>query len=531
MSLLSGVSILAFIQEHNIKNENGVAIDFRDHLFLFDIYKDFSTKLCAMKAAQVGMTTCEIIKSLFMVHHTKLNAIYTLPTDSDIQTMVGSKVNPIIAQNPVFQKWTEDKDTIEQKKIGDYFIHYRGTFTQKAAIMISSDANYYDEIDSSNQKVIELYASRQQHSSHKIEHYFSHPSAPGCGIDIHWGRSDQKHWFIRCRGCNEEQFLDWPYSINEERRCFQCKFCKKELSREERRVGRWVKKYKDREVSGYWIPLLICPWVSADEILNYRRDKSDEYFWNKVLGLPFVGGDNKLGKQQLMQNCTEVVNAQEGRIVIGVDTGKQIHLVAGNSQGLFYYSTTSNYDELDYLLGKRWRTSIAIIDQGGDLIGSRRLREKYPGRVFLCSYGEDRKTESLVRWGAKDEGGTVIVDRNRMIQFVVDNFTDKRIALQGTENDWYDYWVHWNNLTRIVEENERGIIRRIWVRNGDDHWAHATVYFWAGMTRFSNKGSIVGAGTKLEPNSYVVRPDQTVSIDLIKLVRQQENKEGDDWRI
>jgi hypothetical protein len=528
---LSDISIHAFIAEHGIKTETGLPIDFKNHLFLFEPYRDLSPKQVVLKAAQIGFTTLEIIKSLWVAKNLGIDIIYTLPTESDVQEFAGGKVNRIIAQNPVFQNWVREKDSVEQKSVGRNLIYYRGTWTQKQAIMVSSDLNIYDEVDSSKGDVIEQYSTRLQHSRYKWEWYFSHPSAEGTGVDRYWSRSDQKHWFIRCASCRIEQYLSWPESINQTAQTFCCKRCGKELTDEERRKGRWVKKYKDREFSGYWIPLLICPWVSASEILNYHKYKSEEYFYNKVLGLPYVGGGNKLTKAHFIQNLTtdNLYPDRNERVVIGVDTGKQIHYVVGGEKGLFYYDVAKDYDEVERLLN-RWPRSIVVVDQGGDLIGSRKLRESYPGRVFLCSYGEDRKTEQLVRWGAKDEAGAVVADRNRTIQLVVDEFTDKRIPVMGQENDWYDYWLHWNNLTRVKEMDEKlgTVKRKIWVRSGDDHWAHATTYWRVGMTRFASQGSVLIKEQNLIPNSYEIQPDDTVQFDPIKMMKEQQTNE--DWR-
>ena len=528
METLAEFNIHVFLKLYGIKNENGLVLDFKQHRYLLDFYDDFSPKLCMLKAAQVGASTAEIIKSLYVVRNLKKNAIYTLPTQDDRNSFVSDKVNRIIAQNPIFQKWTHDKDSVEQKQLGERVIHYRGTYTQKAAMMISSDINFYDEIDASDQSVVEQYSTRLQHSDFRGEHYFSHPSAPGFGIDRVWAISDQKHWFVRCRGCNYEWFLRYPESIDPVRGVYQCTKCHKEITDEDRRAGRWVPKYKNREFSGYWVPLLICPWVSAKDVLKYRKDKGDEYFYNKVLGLPYVGGGNKLTRSALMANLTQEILTplDKDRVVIGVDTGKKIHLVAGTEKGLFYFSESTDYEELDSLM-QRWPRAIAIIDQGGDLIGSRKLREKYIGRVFLCSYGEDRKTQELVRWGAKDEYGTVIVDRNRMIQLVVDEFTDRRIPIQGErEDEWHDYWIHWNNLTRKVEENERGIQKRIWIRNGDDHWAHATAYWRAGVSRFASEGSIIRAKDRFIKKSPEILEGNVIEMDPL----EDQFIEPEDWR-
>lgn len=513
LKLLAEENIHVWLKLYGIKNENGDLLDFKDHLFLVEPYEDLSPKQVIFKAAQIGFSTLAVIKSLWAIKHLGINAIYTLPTADDRNIFVGDKVNRILAQNPILLEYTKDKDSVESKQVGKNVIHYRGTFTQKAATMVSSDLNIYDEVDASNQAVVEQYSTRLQHSKYKFEWYFSHPSATGTGVDKYWNRSDQKHWFITCSSCSKEQYMEWPKSVDMDRKCFQCKHCKVELTREDRRVGRWVQKKKNMDFSGYWIPLLICPWVSAAEIIGYYNDKTEEYFVNKVLGLPYVGGGNKLEKSMLLQNLTDdiLTPGRNERVVIGMDTGKRLHYVVGGLKGLFYYDEATDYDEIEALM-LRWPKAIVVVDQGGDLIGSRKLREKYPGRVFLCSYGEDRKTQELVRWGKNDEEGAVIADRNRMIQLVVDEFTDERIPLQGNENDWYDYWLHWNNLTRIKEENDRGMIRKIWVRSGDDHWAHATTYWRIGMMRFGNgSGALISQDSPINaPIAPSVSPDNRV---------------------
>lgn len=491
---LSDISIHAWIQENHIKNETGVPIDFKDHMFLFDIYRDFSPKLAIMKAAQVGATTMECLKTLWGVKNKGLDSIYVLPTYEDVNTMVGSKVNRIIAQNPILQQWTKDKDTIDQKQIGEHYIHFRGSWSQKAAIMVSSDWNCYDEVDACKPDIVEQYSTRLQHSKYKYEHYFSHPSAPNTGVDKYWQKSDQKYWFVLCKACSIEQYLSWPESIDTENQRFICKNCHGVLTDDDRRRGRWVAKYKDREYSGYWIPLLICPWVSAKEILSYHKDKSEEYFYNKVLGLPFVGGGNKLTRQAFTQNLTDdnLYPDSSERVVMGLDTGTQLYYVLGSERGIFHYGVAKDYTEIEDLMA-RWPRMIVICDQMGDLIGSRALREKYPGRVWLCLFGEDRKTKELVRWGKHDEQGAVIADRNRTLQLVVDEFTSKRIKVMGKEEDWDEYMIHWDNLTRIKEYDTKTNILKAkkWVKNGQSDFPFATAYWRIGMDRFGSGGRIL----------------------------------------
>ncbi|HEX9503608.1 MAG TPA: phage terminase large subunit family protein [Patescibacteria group bacterium] len=525
---LEDISIHAWIQEYQIKTESGISLDFKDHPFMFDVYRDFRPKQVIMKAAQITATTCHIIKSFFVVKKLGLNTIYLLPTEDDIQKMVGSKVNPIIQQNPVLQEYTRDKDTIEQKQIGEHFIHFKGTWSEKAAIMVSSDLNIYDEVDASNQRVIEQYSTRLQHSPYKWEWYFSHPSAEGSGVDKYWQRSDQKHWFIRCSACNEWQFIQWPNSVDTTRSCFQCTKCHKELTDETRRKGKWVAKYPGREFSGYWIPLLICPWVSAKEIIGYFNNKSEEYFYNKVLGLPYVGTDNKLTKVNLMKNLTTEIITSEvtERVILGVDTGLKLDYVIWGEKGLFFNGEAEKYDELDALM-KRWKKMIAFVDIGGDLIGSRDFQNRWRGRVFLVNLGGAKANSDEPVWN--EDENIVGIDRNKYIQLVVSEFSKGRISLQGTENDWYDYWLDWNNLTRIKElDNNTGEFKGFkWIRSGRDHKALATVIARVGWTRFGGSMKIVNTDTIKIPQSYALNPTETVEFNPKTFFKYEDT---DDWR-
>jgi len=524
---LSEISIHAWLQEHQIKNEKGEVIEFRDHLFLFDIYADTSPKLVCYKAAQIGFTTMALLKSIWLAKHKGMDIIYTMPSVTDIREIIGGKINRLIANNQILLNYVKDKDAIEQRQFGDNTIYYRGTWTDKAALGVSSDLNIYDEEDRSKQEVIQQYSSRLQHSKYKWEWHFSNPSVEGNGVSRYWASSDQKHWFIKCRACDVEQFLSWPDSISIEKRDFVCKSCGKPLTREDRRVGRWVKKYKNKEYSGYWISLLMAPWITAEEIIKYYETKSIEYFYNFVLGLPYVGEGNQVTPDIIFRNCTPEVNAQE-RVVIGCDSGLKKHYVLGNKNGIFYFGITATWETIRSLL-KKYERSVAVIDALPDLTEPRKLREEFPGRVFLCHYAKDRKTFQIVRWGQGKEAGNVIVDRNRGLQLVIDEFADKRIPLQGTQDDWEPYYNHWKTLYKITEPDSLGVPQFKWeTSDGNDHFAHATLYWRVGMDRFKNAGGRLFTGEATSfPAANAVANDK---MNFKPRFDYSEENNNDDWR-
>lgn len=473
MIKLSDISITTWCAENNIVTDAGKPLYFKgDRKFLFKPFSDVHDKIVILKAAQIGMSTISIIKALWTAYRMNLSIIYTFPTSDLMQKFVQGKINPLIDINPILKQLVNSTDNTYQKRIGTANIIFSGAEKESQAIAFSADILIHDELDTSKQNIIKQFQSRLQASRVKWQWLFSHPSLPEFGVHAKWQISDQKHWFITC-DCGKEQYLSWPESIDIERKVYQCKECKKEITNEQRAKGRWVAKYKiseERPWSGYWIPLMVNPQVSAKEIIEYS--KGDQYtFFTRVLGLPYTQGGDKVNLNDILKNCIPDVNDQEGRIVIGVDTGLPIWYVVGNRQGIFYKDSCKDYEPLKALM-RRYPTAIMVIDQGGDLIGSRQMRELFPGRVFLCHYLKDRKTLQLITWGVNDETGNVRVDRNRAIQLVIDEFRDKRIPLNGTEEEWYDVALHFTHIYRVSEENDLGVPESKWERFDDDHFVH-----------------------------------------------------------
>lgn len=473
-----------FLQHYNITNDQGDVLNFSQHPFLWDVYSDFSPRIAILKAAQLGFSTTIIHKALYLAKQKKMDIIYSLPTQDDARAFVSGKVNRLIANNPIYQKWTEDHDTIEQKKIGESLIYFRGTFIEKAAIMIPADLYISDETDRSKQETVKLFQSRLQHSKYSWEWYFSNPSAPNNGVDLWWQKSDQKHWFLKCDSCNHWGFITME-NIMGSPPYFGCSKCKKELNRDGKDgKGEWVARWKDKnEVSGYWLPLLICPWVSAQEILYKKESQPEEQFTNFVLGLPFVGKGNTLTQQGLFQNLTSEINPQDTRPIIGVDNGSKITVVMGNSKGLFYNALLDDFSVLEQIM-VRFPNAMMCIDPHGNEIPSRKLQERFPGRVYRVYSTTPRNSDQIAKWNDTDK--TVLIDRDKIIQLVVDEFTEKRIPLQGQAHEWMDYWKHWSRLYRTVDENEMGIQKFHWSKSDIPcDFPFATFYWRVMFDRFA----------------------------------------------
>lgn len=489
--LLDQLSTISWITNNGIKTEAGEPIDFSKYRFMYDVYADRSRLICSKKCAQIGFTTYEILKSAHECKNDKIDILYVLPTADDVKRFSGGKTNKIIAHNPSLQSWTKDKDSIEQKQFGQNTIYYQGSWTERAALMITAKKLIVDEYDRCKQEIVEQYDSRLQSVAEPRKAFFSNPSMPDFGIDKWYKKSDQKKWNIT-HSCGAvfpmtEECVDYNAEI------YRCPKCKGEITDEERRMGKWVNKdgiewkgeiVGNYEWSGYWIPLWIAPWISAKYIAKEKREKTEEYFANFVAGEPYYGSGNKVLPDTVFRNLTRKINDQSGRIIIGSDTGIPNYYVIGNKDGLFYYGQTKDFNTYrEYL--KRWSNSVIVFDGQGELYEQRKLQEEFPGRVFLCFYRKDRKGQEIIKWGEGKEYGSVAVDRNRAIQLVIDELNQKLIPLQGTESEWNEYASHWFNIYRTKEEDALGKPEYTWERMGADHLVHATVYWRVGMSKYA----------------------------------------------
>lgn len=243
----------------------------------------------------------------------------------------------------------------------------------------------------------------------------------------------------------------------------------------------------------------LLPKVIKDEIEDDKKRRPVLYK-QKWLGEPYVSPNDLLSELALTKCLSSEINMQEGRVIIGVDTGHDIYFTLMNKDGVFYHGYCQSpqevndpnydpYDAIDKLMSNN-PTWILIADQGGDLIGIRKMQTKYPGRVFLVWSNKESKNKQLIKWGEKEEYGKVSIDRNRVIQLVVDEINEQRTVFNGSKEDWQPFFEHCMNIYRVKEiqgeENDPQYgWRWVWKRKGPDHWFMSMIYARVGLDRFT----------------------------------------------
>ena len=494
-------SALLWTVDHQIKTEKFENCTFKDRPWLKDIYDDGSTELIARKASQIGFSTMIIHRAAHLADTRGYSIIYTLPTWGDAQAFVKAKVNPIYQSQYIRSKTKDDSQS--EKTIGSGSIHFRGTFASSkgmesnVGIMLSSDLNIHDESDRSDPIAIEQYESRLGASSFGGKWSFSNPTHPFTPTQKKWDISDQKHWFIK-PSCGHWQYLDWFKNyINGDH--YVCSTCGKIITPDDIRSGQWVKKYKNRDISGYWISHMMCPWISPLELANDFSKKTKEYFYNFRLGLPYAGL-NALIDQSIFEKCIDFGENYKQKNVMGVDQGLKKHYVIGNAQGIFEIGVVDSWDDIVRLMHK-YDVYTAVFDALPDLTEPRKIRKDKIGVVWLNYYKKEIKKAEYISWDEKT--GTVYSDRSKMIGQVVDELIDRKIRYHIPLERLKTYIEHFKNIFKVKDKDDMGREHEYWDTANNDHYIHATILWRLALDQQPAKSAKLIEWNKNKNNSVM----------------------------
>lgn len=493
--------ILRWATTLGLRNEKGELLEWEDHRFLIEPLCDMHPLQVYRKCSQVGMTTIEILKTIFLAQVMGYGIIYTLPTKELVGDFSSTKAEPLLNQNPVLRP--TGADAVSKRVYGGGFVLYRGTFGERETIMVTADLLAQDEADRSNLAVLEGLESRLTHSKYKGKWIWSNPTRPNIGTDVLWQISDQRHWHVVCPHCGEDQHLDPWDNLDRERRLVVCRACQGELGPEDRRNGRWVPHQPGARWHGRQMNQLMAPWITAEELVEAEKTKSQEYVHNFLWGLPVVGGGLGVDRDTILRaRVWPVPEGQQPRQkFVGVDVGGGLHVVIGNEHGItkMAYLTDEKqpqdrWDALERLLTMEQPT-LTVIDNApaeGQVNLQRKLGKH---RLLRCIYDYNDKRQET--WEKNSDEGTVNAHRTRVIDDTIADIAEGRLPVYMEQ---HDPWLngtgkagvenclahHWGTLyvsgadgqsVNVVKRDRMGNVIRTWENAGPDHFAHATVYY------------------------------------------------------
>jgi hypothetical protein len=504
------LSPLSWAISHSLLNETQKPIEFHNHRFLIQPFADLHPDQVVMKSAQIGFSVTAILKSLWLAKYYGLNIIYALPTNDIIKGFVQPKVDALITSNPDLKKLLTT-DSMSLKQVGERFIHFKGTGSQREAISTSADLLVVDEYDRSlDMNVVNTFDSRLQASEYAWRWRFSNPSGIGFGVDALYQDSDQMHWFVTCPKCNHEWFMDWEpndscHFIDRESREYLCGKCRAVLSTATRINGRWVAKYPTRAYRrGYWISQLMAPWVSADRIIDQYDESGIEFFHQFVLGKAYTPTDLIVNRETILRACAPSL-IPKVQVVMGVDQDASgQYWVAMTPQGVFAYGKTTSWEELEHI--KLTYQATVVCDPAPFPTMPKRMAEKYPD-WYLC-YFKESKSLNIIEW----KNSIVYADRTRLLDTVATEIAGAKLLFRQRPSELEEYIRDWANIYRTTVEESDGRTKSSWLKkeNRNSDYSFATAYARVALSRML----AASGSTFLDP--HLPMPDNITDVTGLK---------------
>lgn len=484
MSNLNGLSPTAWIVANSIINENQQPIEFKNHRFLIEPFDDMHHDIVSKKSAQIGFSVLSILKSAWLAKYKSLNTIYVLPTQDIVKGFVNPKVDPLIASNEAIKNMVS-KDSVTLKQVGNRFIHYKGSSSQREAISTSADLLVIDEYDRClDMNVLNTYDSRLQASDWGWRWRFSNPSAVGFGVDALYNDSDQRHWIVTCHHCNHRMYMDFErdearmtHYVDQKRAIYACGNCNEELSDPDRRNGEWVAKYPGRDRHGYWFSQMMAPWVSAKRIIEQKEESSIDFFYNFVLGKAYTPSDMIVNRETILRACAPSTIPRIN-VAIGVDQNVSEQIwVAATPQGVFAHGKAKSWEEIEHL--KLMYNAIVVCDPNPYSTMPKQMAKKYPD-WYMC-YFKQMDGLDILKWN----GSVVYADRTRLLDLVATEIAEAKFLFREHPYALEDYIKDWSNIYRTTVEKEDGRVKSEWLKKEGQlsDFSFATAYCRIGLGR------------------------------------------------
>ena len=493
-SLIASKSFAYWVQEF-INLEHGAKFSFTEHPYLVQPYLETHPRIVEKKAAQQGLTTKAILKSIHgCINRFPLGVIYFFPSDSDVSDFSRGRAKPLISNNPeAIAKYTGDSESVGIRAIGKSLIYFRGMRSAVAVKSVPADMLVFDEYDEAPPERIEMARQRMAHSNFKEEIALSNPTIPGYGIDLEFQASDQNYWLIKCTKCNEHNNVVFDFeavagktgdvpkciAFRDKKAYLVCRKCGADLDRYN---GQWVAKLPtNTEVRGYQYSQLISPFTDIHTLWNQYQSAILKgrlgTFYNLQLGLAYVSAKDKLTREQILELCDpafpENPFGDGAGVAMGIDQGKDLHVVfkrRHKKKVLTWFVVEQDFEALDKYMDSIER---CVIDAMPETRKAREFAERHLGKVYLNFYVASKK--GITSWD--EEQMIVQENRTESLDASHDLFLRKKNVLPARSEEVEEFADQCSAVAKKLEtDEETGSARYIWVRLSSDHFRHADNY-------------------------------------------------------
>jgi len=547
--------------EQNLRNEKSEPMRFDGaHTFQVQYMRDFAPEIYVIKSSQQGITTTTVDKTLYLMHLDSprdferfgahgmhgLTIIYTFPTATDVREFSKTRFKKMLASSHYLRtemKNKDDADAVEVRQLGHSTIFFRGSFTERQAISVPADLIVNDELDFSDQVVVDALNSRLTASQLQWRWKFSTPTIPNYGIDALYKQSNQYRWLVECPRCGRDQQIKFPQNVRRKKvrgvriTYFGCTYCGRELPRED---GRWVSRYPLRRAHGYFMPPTIAPWIQPLTIVKMRSNyRNDKQFFNYGMGEAYSTGVDLLTRDLLLKRIIfgEPYNPEMDRMTyMGVDQGDVLHYEVSRGVGgrreLIETGTRTTFEDIGVLMNK-YNIKMCVMDMMPNKKPAEKFAKDFFGRVKLATYKQEFDDDGDVR-DSKTVTHGINVDRTNALDsstaswiegeswYHLDKYEFSRIPQTVDDPKDKNSWTsQMGNMTRDEIENKKtGKSRAEWVKTGPEHFRHADSYNYIAWKIHQSVRSEFGTDNFKRENSVLT--SSPAELDMMsRMINQQ----------
>jgi hypothetical protein len=344
--------------------------------FSFDDGHDFQEEWLLSEAKRIAIqagtqtgktlvfTVLRILHGQIFGHYPK-GVLVVFPKQDLADDFSKARYDPIIAANPAIGRYVkaggQGTDTARLKTVGSSNLYFVGATTNRKVGLAAGDSESanlrnrdvdrvnIEEGDLNDASVVELAEGRLAHSDVHEFVEISNPTLPDRGICDAFLRGDQRFWYRRCDCgrwcCAVKDFMDDPEKTvqrDENGRGFvSCPKCGRNVgprrgSRTLQLPGEWHADCPSHAEWGvsYQANHLMTVYNDPWTILRKFRDPPNgdpTRVWRQILGLGYVGAEEKLQEKQVLALCGQepMATHHDGPCAMGIDVGKNCHIVLG----------------------------------------------------------------------------------------------------------------------------------------------------------------------------------------------------------
>lgn len=490
---------------------------FKHHPWLREMHDSEARTNIGMKSAQMGYTETVLNRVFYAIDSQHVDCLYVLPAQTpDAHDFSAARFDPALELSPHLSKMFSEVKNVGHKRAGSNNLYIRGSKSRSGLKSVPVGLLVLDELNEMNQDNTSLARERLAGQLTKAEWMISTPTSEGFGIDEHYQRSTQEHFYFKCPSCSRLTELIYPESFvltSQElndlpglANChYICKECKTKLPQETKQswlsTGRWVPSYTCWDDRGFYINQMYSPTITPKEIgiavLLAQNNLADEQeLFNSKLGKPHTPDGSRINDVHIVNCIGDHMNEDgaRGLVTMGVDVGKWLHYVINlwtlpnyNCNDLNVESRAKaikigkcqNFEDLDILM-REYNIAFCCIDAHPERRKSLEFATRHYNRVRMVFYGRGIMGKQF--HVGKDESGldtnepTVTVDRTSWLDLSLGRIRSATITLpKDCPNE---FKAHVKALVRIIKNDIDGnpVGRYEKKTNDHDHYAHANNY-------------------------------------------------------